>query len=704
MQSELLAHINGIFSGRGRRKSELPDNGGLDAPDKTSGIRFRRKSETQHPVTTTGMKIPKPDSDSKSNRFSLVQVAKLNLKRLSIGEDVPPKLPARHFSTDSEEELPPPIPERICSLEMVVDAEFQGRFAFRPISTVPLPEVFAGTKKTYPSKAPKKKGLQRPPSEPPPPPPPPLDTSSSSPTSPSPTSQPLFFLGPPPPPVKNKQSFQLGELNLLTDTNENVYNGFLETPVAPEDAPGSAAHGNLTNGCIQHPQEHHPGGQADAGNGSWGGSDLIKQKASTPIESTTIVVGKPKIPQKPQKLGALDDFIGNSQSREKDPTSVLQPTHSPPVSSTTDGKPSLARLTSFTVDSEEAILPFIEKARPLSASSIKRHVERSINPASQAPQVPVHTQSVNQDKEKPFKKSPNLNLKRQSWDDTSPKISTKSELVSKDKRKQFYSYHEQNGHVDNTNDLASLPPPLPPRPPLPSLGKPPAVSTVSKSGVGSAKPSLGLPPKPAITNGIRPPNITDGKEEMKDFHLPNAYLNTSAPLPPPPPPPPLQQHQLPTTDNTPRIPSPPLPPPPPSPPPIIEMSQQPTVFSTPLPLPPAPPPPPLAQDKPLPPPPPLLPSPLPEPLSVSTLTNQNGPSPEVQLPLLSPSKPYSLLSMSTSSAPGQAIHNSQLPPASPDHVRLPSPTAKNNGWGGQDIYDPLEEEGDPYDTVNIYKL
>ena len=51
-----------------------------------------------------------------------VPPSELNLKRLSIGEDTPPKLPARHFSTDSDEEFPPPIPERICSLELVVDA------------------------------------------------------------------------------------------------------------------------------------------------------------------------------------------------------------------------------------------------------------------------------------------------------------------------------------------------------------------------------------------------------------------------------------------------------------------------------------------------------------------------------------------------------------------------------------------------------
>ncbi|RUS71146.1 hypothetical protein EGW08_021091 [Elysia chlorotica] len=236
MQSELLSHINGIFSGKARRKSELPDNGGIDSAEKSSGIRFRRKSDVQYPVTTSGMKISRPDPDSgRSSRLSLVQVAKLNLKRLSIGEDNPPKLPARHFTTDSEEELPPPIPERVCSLEMIVDAEFQGRFAFRPISTVPLPEIFTGGKKTYPSKAPKKKGLQRPPSEPPPPPPPPLDTSS-----PSPTSQTAFFLGPPPLPVKppsRPSHLDLGGYHddhlpeeLPEDVLDGILDGNLESP------------------------------------------------------------------------------------------------------------------------------------------------------------------------------------------------------------------------------------------------------------------------------------------------------------------------------------------------------------------------------------------------------------------------------------------------------------------------------------------
>ncbi|CAL1537793.1 unnamed protein product [Lymnaea stagnalis] len=106
--------------------------------------------------------------------FQLVQ-QKLNLKRLSLHDDVPPELPVRHFSVDDGEDLPPPIPERKGSLEMIIDEDFQGRFSFRPISTVPLPEPLSGIKKTYPSQAPRRNAIQRPPSQPPPPPPPPAD-------------------------------------------------------------------------------------------------------------------------------------------------------------------------------------------------------------------------------------------------------------------------------------------------------------------------------------------------------------------------------------------------------------------------------------------------------------------------------------------------------------------------------------------------
>ncbi|GFO26317.1 hypothetical protein PoB_005282200 [Plakobranchus ocellatus] len=78
MQSELLAHINGLFTGRTRRKSELPEPVGIDSTDKTSGIRFRRKSETQSPVSSAvSGRFSKLDPDSKYSGLNLVRVANM---------------------------------------------------------------------------------------------------------------------------------------------------------------------------------------------------------------------------------------------------------------------------------------------------------------------------------------------------------------------------------------------------------------------------------------------------------------------------------------------------------------------------------------------------------------------------------------------------------------------------------------------------
>ncbi|XP_012944554.1 pollen-specific leucine-rich repeat extensin-like protein 1 [Aplysia californica] len=143
MQSDLLSQINGFFGGRQRRKSEdalSHDHHENDVTENGGGNifldRFRRKSET---VVANG-KSGKPETvGGKSSGISLVRVAKLDFK-------------------------------------------FQSQFVFRPTCTVPLPEVFIGCKKTYPSRTPRKHAAPRPQAQPPPPPPPP--DSPLSPTTP----------------------------------------------------------------------------------------------------------------------------------------------------------------------------------------------------------------------------------------------------------------------------------------------------------------------------------------------------------------------------------------------------------------------------------------------------------------------------------------------------------------------------------------
>ena len=555
------------------------------------------------------------------------------------------------------------------------------------------------------------KGLQRPPSQPPPPPPPPLETSSPSPTSTSPTSQPVFFLGAPPPPAKLKPPSQvdLGEFEeeMPREIKKNVYNGTLE-PVPGGEINGkfeSVPHNKSSNGVFQYAKKTQPDDKISAGNSLLDGSNVKEHNSPTPTENATIIVGKPKIPQKPQKLGALEGFVGNFHNLEEDLSSKIQSSRSCSSSLPADSKPSLARLTSFTADSEAAILPFIEKTPVLSAGSIRRYVERSVNPASQAPQVPVQAQSTVHGSAKSDIGAPNSDINS---------VRTKSGLTSAGERKETSSTtQEKFPPEERPNQLSALPPPLPPRPALPSLGKTQGPTTV-KSGVGVSRPSLALPAKPVNTNDVRSP-VKSGAGDSKDFYFgyDTRITPTSLPLPPPPPPPPssLPSLHYPETSNPSRVPSPPLPPPPPSlinsaapsplPPASLELIQQSNCSGSQLPSPPPPPPP--AQDKPLPPPPPAHAVPVQEAPHVTGLTGQGLSPSELQPSPPSWSRPYSLLSLSTSTGSAHSTYAHHLPVSSPAAISPPL-SPRNNGWGGQEVFDPREEEGDPYDTVDIYKF
>ncbi|RUS68443.1 hypothetical protein EGW08_023795, partial [Elysia chlorotica] len=272
----------------------------------------------------------------------------------------------------------------------------------------------------------------------------------------------------------------------------------------------------------------------------------LKQNTPTSSGNTTIVVGKPKIPQKPPKLGALEGFIGNSPSVEEDLNTGVNSATNASTAQLEDSKPPLVRLTSFTADSEDAILPFIEKTPVLSPDSIKRHVERSINPASQAPQVPVHALNAfdNSSTSTHDKASnPNPNSVRTKSDSTTQnffpssvktdgKLSNTDTYSARTKREVSPAYNSRVSPSSQKKSLpfdessgpqSPVPPPLPPRPTLPSLGKTQAPVTLkptlsggvnpgmSKSASGAIKPLLALSPKPGVanSNGFRSPGISD---------------------------------------------------------------------------------------------------------------------------------------------------------------------------------------------------
>ncbi|XP_059140738.1 WAS/WASL-interacting protein family member 1-like [Physella acuta] len=179
MQSEIMSHFNGLFHGKNRRKDKgLSHASSMDnlSINGLLGEKFRRKSEAVLEVERKSKN--KLNSTNWNSGLNLLRQAKmdikLNLKKLSGANDSPPALPVRHFMPDTAEELPPPIPERKNSLDLILDNDFQSRFTFKPISTVPLPEEFTGCKKIYPSKTPRRHAI-RPPTQPPPPPPPPAD-------------------------------------------------------------------------------------------------------------------------------------------------------------------------------------------------------------------------------------------------------------------------------------------------------------------------------------------------------------------------------------------------------------------------------------------------------------------------------------------------------------------------------------------------
>ena len=545
-------------------------------------------------------------------------------------------------------------------------------------------------------------GLQRPPSQPPPPPPPPLDTSSSSPTSASPTSQPVFFLGPPPTPAKLRPFSQpsLGEFE-KTDHKGNHHNGTMDDVHSEDIINGSIqslADSDSTNGLRQRPRSHQSEGSANGVNGLGFSVETTTHQAPTLTGNTTFVLAKPKIPQKPHKLGALEELTGNSRGVTGDPGSTPQPTTiNSPVSASAKEKAPLVRLTSFTADSEESILPFIEKTPVPTATSVKRYVERAINPASQAPQVPTQAQSS----------SSGIDItggKGSGAKDSTSRATSSASLSGPWRTTTVLSLHEKTRQEQNDHNHVTLPPPLPPRPPLPSVAKP-ALSISSKPGQGFNKPLPGLPPKSNVTNGKLPP-VKDSREKVKDSCNGNGCLDLAPGLPPAPPSPPPPLEPSAATNGHPRTPSPPLPPPPPSltcPPP--DMSQDLGATGTLLPPPPPPPPPPPAQDKPLPPVPPPQTTPVKQPVSTSMLTTQI-PAASVSQPIpQSPiSKPYLLLSLSSSPGSTQPTYNKQLPVSSSVPSSPPS-LAQTNGWGGREVFDPREEEGDPYDTVNIsYKF
>ncbi|KAH9513685.1 hypothetical protein Btru_041810 [Bulinus truncatus] len=174
MQSEIIAQISGFFGGKNKRK-EVDLSNDKNHESMTIGEliaeKFRRKSESA--IAIEGLANKKRNGAIKTNGINLVRIAKLDF----ISQTIYHQLPARHFSIDGDDDLPPPIPERKSSLDTIIDEGFQRRFSFRPIATVPLPEPLSGIKKIYPSQTLRRNVPQRPPSQPPPPPPPP-DTSS----------------------------------------------------------------------------------------------------------------------------------------------------------------------------------------------------------------------------------------------------------------------------------------------------------------------------------------------------------------------------------------------------------------------------------------------------------------------------------------------------------------------------------------------
>ncbi|GFO26314.1 hypothetical protein PoB_005281900 [Plakobranchus ocellatus] len=493
-------------------------------------------------------------------------------------------------------------------------------------------------------------GLQRPPSEPPPPPPPPPD-SSPSPTSASPRSQPVFFartsdhvessLDSPSLAVErepeggtqpetdslvdaiSKWTPQYAGEESLTDSIVRKM-GWSEKDLPTENGHESSLdhsdyeviHGSFASLSVN---DQGKGRQEDL----WSFLLNDKPKPEIGIDKTTVkkntkpMNGKPAIPaEKPKchsKPSKLSNGIGGSgkvrrAEKETDPPVCAKHAQlSPPVTQT---KPVLVRLTSFTTDPEAPVLPALEKPLKSPAGSFRRHVERSINPAMIAPQVPAHAYASYQE----IKSENHVKLPPAEDGGTTQGTYTHGQHRQP-------SGHSKPHHRDNDNHYhhCSLPPPLPPRPGLPHVGK---LSGTPKHGPGRATTAItGHVSKPTNTNGLHVPSLPE-KEFEKNGHTQSD--NVDAFPPPPPPPPPLLK---------------------------------------------------------------------PKPCEVPP------PCPITSERLLSDiSKHFPDLNLSFAS--DQPCYNKHIN-ISPAPATPTSPTVQNNGWGGTEIYDPREEEGDPYDTVDM---